>query len=346
MIRVLIVDDSPFIRMALKRIFSEDGEIQVVGEAVDGKDALDKVRTLQPDVITLDINMPVMDGLQALPLILQACPKCRVLMISAYTKEGARETIKALELGAVDFITKPLRYEELYDFKEQIIDKIKGVAKVGSKPLSKPEAPTRVKKGSPFRTPPVIAIGISTGGPQTLSKVIPKLPGDFPSPILIAIHMPDTFTASFAEHLDKTCPLKVKEAKEGERVVGGTVYISRGRTNMVLRGSRADLRIDYVNDSRAKFIPSADLLMSSVAECVGSNSIGIVMTGMGNDGSKGIVAIKEAGGITVAENPDTAVLWAMPQNAIATGCVDFILDKEEIAPFLVETVMESLPKSL
>ncbi len=346
MIRVLIVDDSPFIRMVLKKILSKDKDIEIVGEAVDGKDALEKVRLTKPDVVTLDINMPLMDGLEALPLILKACPTCRVIMISAYTREGAKETIKALELGAVDFITKPARYEELYDFREQIIEKIKGAAEVGSKPKAERKAPYSRGRARSFRTPPVVAIGISTGGPQTLSKVLPELPADFPSPILIAIHMPDTFTASFAEHLDRSCKLKVKEAKEGESVEGGTVYISRGRTNMVLKGSNSALRLEYVKDSRVRFVPSADLLMASVAECVGENSIGIVMTGMGNDGSKGIVAIKEAGGTTVAENPDTAVLWAMPQNAIATGCVDFILDKEEIAPFLVETVMGARAKRI
>ncbi len=337
-IRVLIVDDSPFIRLALRKILSADPSIEVVGEAIDGDDAIKKVRKLRPDVITLDINMPVMDGLTALPLIKKECPACKVLMISAYTKEGARETIEALERGAVDFITKPAKSDKLLEFKEEIIQKVKAAIQAKAEVRREVKPPVQKAKRS-FRTPPAVAIGISTGGPQTLSKVIPNLPAEFPSPILIAIHMPDTFTASFAEHLDKSSKLKVKEAEEGEVIRGGVVYISRGRINMVVKGSAAQPQVKYVKDDRARFIPSADLLMSSVAEVFGGDSIGVVMTGMGNDGSEGIVDIKKAGGMTIAENPDTAILWAMPKNAIATGYVDFVLDKEEIAPFLVETVL-------
>ncbi len=338
MIRVLVVDDSPFVRAAIKKILADDEDIDVVGEAIDGEDAVEKVRTLKPDVVTLDVNMPVMDGLTALPLILRECPDCRVVMISAYTKDGAKETIKALELGAVDFIAKPESHKRLLEFKEEIIKKIKASYEIGLKPEVKKKSPEKSPEDFSFSKPPVIAIGISTGGPQTLSAVIPHLPKDFPSPILIAIHMPDTFTASFAEHLDRSAKIKVKEAQRGEKIEGGTVYISKGRTNMVVRSKGSSIEVDYVQDDSVKFVPSADLLMSSVAETVGSDSVGIVMTGMGDDGSRGIVAIKNAGGITVAENPETAVLWAMPKNAIATGCIDFVLDKTEIAPFLIKIV--------
>jgi len=314
MIRVLIVDDSPFIRLALKKVLSQDSEIEVVGEAGNGKEAIRETERLKPDVITLDINMPIMDGLQALEEIVKVCPECGVLMVSALTTEGARETIEALNKGAVDFITKPSDYQELFEFRDEIISKVRAVynvkkgkatergkrgegrAEIGSAGLS-PEA------GGGFSGNPCVAIGISTGGPQTLGRVLPKLPGDFPSPVLIAIHMPDTFTSTFARHLDSLTRIPVKEAEEGEIIEGGRIYVSRGRIHMTVTGNRERARVRYVKDDSYIYKPSVDLLFESVARVYGQDSIGVVMTGMGNDGSKGIVEVKRAGGVTVAEDP-------------------------------------------
>jgi len=295
------------------------------------------VEKLRPDVVTLDINMPVMDGLTALEHIKRVCPECKVVMISALTKEGAKETIEALSRGAVDFITKPTDYAELNSFKEDIISKIRAAFQTSRKPAESFRKPVPERRIA-FDTPPTIAIGVSTGGPQTLSVILPKLPRDFPSPILIAIHMPDTFTAAFARHLDSLCPLPVKEAQEGEVIKGGTVYISRGRIHMTIKGMPERAYVRYVQDDRFIYKPSADLLLSSTAEVFRRNTIGVILTGMGDDGSKGIVQVKKAGGVTVAEDPSTAILWAMPENAIKTGCVDFVVRKEELPRLLTKLV--------
>ncbi len=337
MIRVLVVDDSPFIRLALKKLMSSAEDIEVIGEANNGKEAIRLVQELKPDVITLDVNMPVMDGLTALGEIKKVCPQCRVIMISALTKEGARETIEALEKGAIDFITKPADYQELFKFKEEIISKIRAVYETRTRPEPIPAKaiPKKEVKGE-FNLPPVVSIGISTGGPQTLSAVLPRLPSDFPSPILIAIHMPDTFTATFARHLNSMCKLEVKEAEEGEVIRRGTVYVSRGRVHMVLKGTPERAFVTYVKDDSYVYKPSADILLSSSAKVFGRNTIGVVMTGMGNDGSEGIVEVKKAGGVTVAEDPKTAILWAMPENAIKTGAVDYVVPKEKLPELLIK----------
>ncbi|RLJ69973.1 two-component system chemotaxis response regulator CheB [Hydrogenivirga caldilitoris] len=337
MIRVLVVDDSPFIRLALKKLLSSERDIEIVGEASNGKEAVRLVQELKPDVVTLDVNMPVMDGLTALVEIRKVCPACRVLMVSSLTQEGARETLQALNSGALDFITKPNDYQELFNFREEIIAKIRAAYEAKVETISGTETglPEGTAEGR-FKIPPVVALGISTGGPQTLNVVLPKLPEDFPSPILIAIHMPDTFTATFARHLDSMCRLPVKEAEEGEVIRGGHVYVSRGRIHMTLSGTPERAFVRYVKDDSYIYKPSADLLLSSAAKVYRENTIGVVMTGMGNDGSKGIVEVKRAGGVTVAEDPKTAILWAMPESAIKTGCVDYVVPKERLPELLLK----------
>ncbi len=338
MIRVLIVDDSPFIRIALRKVLSSAPDIEVVGEASNGEEAIRLTEALKPDVVTLDINMPVMDGLEALGEIVKRCPTCRVLMVSALTKEGARETIEALDRGALDFITKPSDYKDLFAFREEIIGKVRAVYQSGLRKVKEAPPPPRRRVRGEFTRPPVIAVGISTGGPQTLNYVLSRLPEDFPSPILIAIHMPDTFTATFARHLDALCKLPVKEAQEGEVIEGGRVYVSKGRVHMTLRGNPERATVRYVEDDRYLYKPSADLLLSSCAEVFRSDTVGVIMTGMGNDGSQGIVEVKKAGGVTVAEDPRSAILWAMPENAIKTGCVDYVVPKEELPGLFLKLV--------
>ncbi len=339
MIRAVIVDDSTVVRSILKKILEKHPDIKVVGEASNGKELLDNIGIWKPDIVTLDVNMPVMGGLEALPLIKEKCPKCKVIMISALTKEGAKETIEALNKGAIDFIPKPKSYSHIFEFEKEIINKIRAayssersIDNISTDKAITPELPKVTHKH--LEKNPAVVIGVSTGGPPTLGKILPKIEKDFPAPILIAIHMPDTFTNSFAEHLNAKCKLTVKEAEDGEKLEKGTIYISRGRINMKVKGTPPDVHIVYEEPKGSIYVPSVDELFFSAAEVFKSNTIGVVLTGMGNDGSKGVVEIKKRGGITIAEDPKTAILWAMPQNAINTGSVDYIVPAEQIPPLL------------
>ena len=347
MANVLIVDDSFFIRTAIRKILQDSQFVENIYEASNGLEALDILKKHNIDIVTLDVEMPKMNGLETLEQIKKQNISTQVIMVSAYTTQGAKETIKALELGAFDFIAKPKNYADFYKIKDEllkkiesailkrksIVDKLKALKeekKIETRP-SQPSTPIR-KLGERG----IVAIGISTGGPQTLGEILPKLPSDYPYPITIAIHMPDTFTKSFAEHLNAKCKLNVKEAEENEVLKPGNVYISRGRINMVVTGNPIMPVVNYVKDDSIIYVPSANLLLSSCAKVFKENTCGIVMTGMGDDGSKGIVDVKKNGGITVAEDPKTAILWAMPENAIKTGCVDFVLKKDEIPDFLMK----------
>ncbi|MFP3159181.1 MAG: chemotaxis-specific protein-glutamate methyltransferase CheB [Hydrogenobaculum sp.] len=347
MANVLIVDDSFFIRAAIRKMLESSNLVENVYEASNGLEALDILKKQNIDLVTLDVEMPKMNGLETLERIKKENISTQIIMVSAYTTQGAKETIKALELGAFDFIAKPKNYADFYKVKDELLkkvenallkkrsitDKLKALKeeKVETPPPQIPSPPIK-KLGSKG----VIAIGISTGGPQTLGEILPKLPADYPYPIVIAIHMPDTFTKNFAEHLNSKCKLNVKEAEENEVLKPGTVYISRGRINMVITGSENIPIVNYVKDDSIIYVPSANLLLSSCAKIFKENTCGIVMTGMGDDGSKGIVDVKKNGGITVAEDPKSAILWAMPENAIKTGCVDFVLKKDEIPNFLLK----------
>ncbi len=344
MIRTVIVDDSAVVRSILRKILESHPKIKVVGEASNGKELLEKIGLWKPDIVTLDVNMPVMGGLEVLPLIKDRCPKCKVIMISALTKEGAKETIEALNKGAIDFIPKPKSYSHIFEFEKEIISKIlaahsteKGIEDISKEKIITPEIPKVTYKR--LEQNPVVAIGVSTGGPPTLGKILPKIDKDFPAPILIAIHMPDTFTNSFAEHLNAKCSLRVKEAEDGEKLEKGTIYISRGRINMKVKGTPPDVHIAYEDPKGSIYVPSVDELFYSVAEVFKENTIGIVLTGMGNDGSKGVVEIKRKGGITIAEDPKTAILWAMPQNAINTGSIDYVVPAEQIPALLEKLVV-------
>lgn len=348
MAKLLIVDDSMFIRTAIRKMLEGAKFVEKIYEANNGKEALDIISKNEIDIATLDVEMPIMSGLEALEHIKKLNPSIQVLMVSAYTLQGSNETIKALELGAFDFIAKPKNYADFYKVKAELISKIEGailkkqsilekLKAIKEKKISEPCVPT--KKPEKIRTlgnNGIIAIGISTGGPQTLGEILPKLPSDYPYPIVIAIHMPDTFTKSFADHLNTKCKLHVKEAEENEILKPGNAYISRGRINMLVVGNAAMPTVKYHKDDSIIYVPSANLLLSSCANVFKENACGIVMTGMGDDGSKGIVDVKKVNGITVAEEPKSAILWAMPENAIKTGAVDYILKKDEIPNFLLK----------
>jgi two-component system, chemotaxis family, protein-glutamate methylesterase/glutaminase len=341
-IRVLVVDDSALMRKLIPAILARDASIEVVGTAMDGAFALKKIEELEPDVVTLDLEMPRMDGMETLRLIMKRAPM-PVVLFSTHSKEGAYATFKALALGAVDFVAKPkdAAAGNLDAIADLLIAKIK-VAKraVGRKlpPAVIPEAQTAIKKSARVALPPsrIIAIGISTGGPNALQFVLSQIPAEFPASILIVQHMPEGFTEMFARRLDECCALDVQEAKSGDMLIAGRVLICPGNRHiMVRRMPRGDTAVlsdgPPVNGHR----PSADVLFHSVAQQFGITAVGVLMTGMGEDGAEGLGAIKAAGGMTIAQSEDTCVVSGMPRAAILKGYADKIVPLDALGGFLV-----------
>lgn len=333
-IRVLIVDDSPFIQKALLRMFESESEIEVAGVAKDGKEAVEKVISLDPDVITLDIMMPGIDGIETLKIIMEKKPT-PVLMLSQYTREGAELTLTALELGAMDFVDKSST--GLMDFSKlakEIITKIKAIA--GSKPhpaLIPPLARRNTEsskggyKGKGIID--VVAVGTSTGGPPALQTLLPKFPADINFGLLIVQHMPPGFTGPLARRLDALCDIHVKEAEDGDRVEPGLALIAPSGLHMTVKKIRnldfgsieGKIKLD-LEPLSAIHRPSVDMLFQSVAKHYGCRAIGVILTGMGSDGAKGIQMIKEHGGLTFAQDEATSTIFGMPRVAIERGIVD------------------------
>jgi two-component system chemotaxis response regulator CheB len=340
-IRVLVVDDSALMRKLIPAILAREPSIEVVGTAMDGAFALKKIEELRPDVVTLDLEMPRMDGMETLRLIMGRAP-LPVVLFSTHSKEGGYATLKALAMGAVDFLAKPKdaavgRLEEIAD---QLIAKIK-VAKraVGRKlPPALVEETVRPKKEARAALPPrrVLAIGISTGGPNALQFVLSQIPADFHSTILVVQHMPEGFTEMFAKRLDECSALEVHEARSGDLLLAGRVLICPGNRHMMVRRMpRGDMVIlsdgPPVNGHR----PSADVLFHSVAQEFGLTAVGILMTGMGDDGAEGLGAIKAAGGMTIAQSEDTCVVSGMPRAAILKGYANKIVPLEGLGAYLI-----------
>jgi two-component system chemotaxis response regulator CheB len=340
-IRVLVVDDSALMRKLIPAILARETSIEVVGTAMDGAFALKKIEELQPDVVTLDLDMPRMDGMETLRLIMRSAP-LPVILFSTHSKEGGYATLKALALGAVDFLQKPkdAAAGHLDEIADQLIAKIKVAKRAAGRKLPPAiieDAPAP-KKGIRAAFPPrrVIAIGISTGGPNALQFVLSQIPADFLSTIVIVQHMPEGFTEMFAKRLDECCALEVQEARSGDLLLAGRVLICPGNRHiMVRRMPRGDMVVlsdgPPVNGHR----PSADVLFHSVAQEFGLTTVGLLMTGMGDDGAEGLGAIKAAGGMTIAQSEDTCVVSGMPRAAILKGYANKIIPLDGVAAYLV-----------
>jgi two-component system, chemotaxis family, protein-glutamate methylesterase/glutaminase len=340
-IRVLVVDDSALMRKLIPAILARESSIEVVGTAMDGAFALKKIEELRPDVVTLDLEMPRMDGMETLRLIMQSAP-LPVILVSTHSKKGGYATLKALALGAVDFVAKPkgAAAGQLEDIADQLIAKIK-VAKLASghklPPVVLGEELALPKKRTRATRPPrrVIVVGISTGGPNALQFVLPQIPADFLSVILVVQHMPEGFTEMFAKRLDDCCALEVHEARSGDLLLAGRVLICPGNRHMMVRRMpRGDMVVlsdgPPVNGHR----PSADVLFHSVAQEFGLTAVGILMTGMGDDGAEGLGAIKAAGGMTIAQSEDTCVVSGMPRAAILKGYANKIVPLNSLGSYL------------
>ena len=321
-VRVLVVDDSALMRKLIPQMLAADDSINVVGTAMDGTFCLKKIEELQPNVVTLDLEMPGMNGIDTLKEIMRKHP-VPVIVFSSHSTEGAMVTMKALGLGAFDFVPKPKdAAAHMAETARELISKVKAAAECKLKPRILPgTAPKPEKTAAPNGAPnKVVAIGVSTGGPQALEFVLSQLPGDFPGAITVVQHMPDGFTDMFARRLDEICPLRVKEAQSGDLLQPGRVLICPGSRHMkVKRLPLGDIAVlsdePRVNGHR----PSADVLLKSVAEEFKANAVGILMTGMGDDGAEGLGAIKKEGGMTVAQSEESCVVYGMPKAAIERG---------------------------
>lgn len=343
--RVLIVDDSGVMRKMLSDIVNQDEELIVVGTAANGIEAIQQVESLRPDVITMDINMPKMDGILAVEHIMKSSPT-PIVMISSATQYGAEATLKALELGAVDFITKPSGdiSLDIDDLQKEIISKVKVASKIKvvrivNKPL---KSVVRLKGLSYSKTKinsdilHVVVIGCSTGGPHALNEILSKLPSWFPWPILIVQHMPEKFTKELAKQLNQKVELKTLEAQDGDKIKGGTIYIAPGSSHMrvVSHGLIHLSRGEKINGYR----PCIDVTMKSVSEVFGKYAIGVLLTGMGSDGAQGLYEIKQAQGTTIVQDESTSAVFGMPKAAIELGCVDYVVPLPLIAKQLMSFI--------
>ncbi|MDP9267481.1 MAG: chemotaxis response regulator protein-glutamate methylesterase [Acidobacteriota bacterium] len=328
-VRVLVVDDSALMRKLIPQILERDGTIQVVGTAMDGSFGLKKIDELKPQVITLDLEMPRMDGIEMLREITKR-HRIPVIVVSAHTTQGASATFKALALGAFDFVAKPkdAASAHMEDIATELITKIKTAAQTKMPATPRFEVPVlptlrRFPKGQgkPHASPSrIVAIGISTGGPNALQYVLSQLPGDFPGSIVVVQHMPEGFTELFARRLDECCAIEVKEAQSGDMLVAGRALICPGNRHLKVRrmplGNIAVLSDEErVNGHR----PSVDILYRSVAQEFGKEAIGVIMTGMGEDGADALGAVKAAGGLTIAQSEESCVVFGMPKAAIERG---------------------------
>ena len=341
MINVLVVDDSAFMRKAISTMLDKDPGIKVIGTARDGQEGLEMVRKLNPDVVTMDIEMPKMDGLTALRHIMMEAPR-PVLMVSSLTTEGAEATLKAMELGAVDFIPKQLSKVSLDIIKieKDLIERVKTVAArqmrhraVSRRPVARPVpsvSQTKARKGRPVRD--VVAIGVSTGGPPVVQKILSSLPEDFPAGILIAQHMPAAFTGPFAQRLDSVSKIKVKEAENGDVFKPGHAYVAPGGKHIVLDQKISRINIIVTDQpADALYKPSANVLISSVAEAVGRRALGVILTGMGSDGCEGIRDLKNKGGKALAQSDNTCVVYGMPKAIVDENLADEVVDLDDLA---------------
>jgi two-component system chemotaxis response regulator CheB len=341
-IRVLVVDDSALMRKLIPAILARDSSIEVVGTAMDGAFALKKIQELQPDVVTLDLEMPRMDGMEMLRLIMRRAP-LPIILFSTHSKEGGYATLKALALGAVDFLAKPKNAAagNLEEIADKLIAKIKIAQRAARRklpPAVVAEEPPALKKTTRPALPPrrVVAVGISTGGPNALQYMLSQIPSDFASTIVVVQHMPEGFTEMFAQRLNECCPLEVHEARSGDLLLAGRVLICPGNRHiMVRRMPRGDMVVlsdgPPVNGHR----PSADVLVHSVAQEFGLTAVGVLMTGMGDDGAEGLGAIQTAGGMTIAQSEDTCVVCGMPRAAILKGYANKVVPLEGLGIFLV-----------
>jgi two-component system chemotaxis response regulator CheB len=346
--RVLIVDDSAFMRKVLATILSSDDQLQVVGQAKDGREAVTLAESLKPDVITMDINMPHVDGLQATAHIMTSNPR-PIVIVSSESREGAASTLKALELGAIEFVAKPSSGIDLdmQSVKEDLLRKVRMAAKVrvvrtasrlassvqGTKDGAAPAAPRvalRAQQNPPLdQRFPIVVLGASTGGPATVMRLAPGFTRDFPAAVFLVQHMPASFTTQYAAQLAEFTSIRVKEAEPNEPVQPGTLYICPGGQHLRITPT-GRIQLDAASGRINGYLPCIDVTMETAAAYAGAMTIGVVLTGMGNDGAAGAKAVQSAGGLVIAQDEATSVIFGMPAEAIKAANVEHVLGIDDI----------------
>ncbi|MFQ5489678.1 MAG: chemotaxis response regulator protein-glutamate methylesterase [Phycisphaerae bacterium] len=341
-IRVLVVDDSVFMRSMLKDALAHTPGIEVVGSAQNGIEGLERILELKPDVVTLDVEMPGMDGLTVLKTVMKRRP-LPVVMVSTKTQKGARTTLDALQAGAVDYVAKPLgeRSATLDSFRTKVVRAVLTAAEANSKTLGK--APPKIAEVEPASNLPphaLVAIGISAGGPATLHKMMPAIPADFP-PMVITQHMPADFTGPFADRLNETSKIAVAEAQTGDVLRSGMALIAPGDKHLrvLKRGMQYFASVDD-GPKVSGYRPSVDVLFESVANAAPHRAVGVVMTGMGFDGAVGLKLLKKHGARTLAQDQATSIVYGMPKAAYETGCVDRVVGLPDIPNAMLNELMQ------
>lgn len=346
-IRVLIVDDSSFMRMAIRSVLSKDSSFDIVGTAADGMEGVEKAIALKPDVITMDVEMPRMDGIAALRQIMAKAPT-RVLMVSTLTNEGAKATFEALDAGAIDYIPKNVTdsAEAQHIFREELLRKVKeaGKSHVGRIAASSPVRPVGVASVAAPPTRPTasrftgkkinyVGIGASTGGPVALQEVLSRIPVNFPYGIIVGIHMPKAFTGPYADRLNAKCSMTIREAVDGDVLKPGLALVAPGgmHTTLVRKGTSVVVKtVPTSAYPQYVYIPSVDLMISSMAEATNGSMLGVILTGMGNDGFKGMQLLKSKGGLTIAQDEATSTIYGMPRACVEGGVADEVLPLGQI----------------
>lgn len=353
-IRVLIVDDSSFMRMAIRRILDRDPEIEVAGTAVNGADGVRRALEIKPDLITMDVEMPVMDGISALKQIMAREPT-RVIMVSTLTNEGAKATFDALEAGAVDYIPKNMTdsTQAQDKFREELLRKVKeAVRSAGSRRRTahlnrQPAAASRASEASiPNARISYVAIGASTGGPVALQEVLSRIPFNFPYGIIVAVHMPKAFTGPYAERLNGKCSITIKEAAEGDILKPGTALIAPGGMHTLLNRRPEGITVHTVpvgEYPKYAYVPSVDLMITSLADACGGSALGVILTGMGNDGFKGVQHLKSKGGVSLVQDEESSTIYGMPRACAEGGVADVILPLGQIG-FEIAKIAEKAVK--
>ncbi len=356
-IKVLIVDDSSFLRKIMKKIMVESGKIEVVGEAANGKEAIEKAAELKPDIITLDINMPIMSGLEALEIIMRENPT-PIIMVSSLTTEDAEVTFEALEKGAVEFFPKQTKNfnENIRTIRDELIPKIENIARkkrlfgfpfssmkgiprrtVGKRQEEKKIITVQPKRDFTIKEQiKLVVVGSSTGGPNALQTMLTSLPADFPAGMIISQHMPATFTGAFADRMDRFSKVQVKEAKTGDRVEPGVVLITPGGKHMYVKNRPTAPEVIISEEPKtAIYKPSVTVMAKSVAENYPKRTVGVMLTGMGSDGKDGFVEMKKRNrAIIIAQDEESCVVYGMPKAVVDAGIADYVLDIKQIAPTL------------